>query len=120
MGKPFVYLAGPYTKGDPCINTYFQHQCFNKALDDGIVNLYIPLTSHFLHTGYPRPYKDWLNYDLEILPKFDALLRLDAVVPHMDYVEDRSSGADKEIAEMHRLGKPVFYSWAALYEWATQ
>jgi hypothetical protein len=65
----------------------------------------------------PRPYQDWVQYDLDIIPRFDACLRLDAVGPN-GYAETRSSGADGEVALFKQLGKPVFYSVVDLYEWA--
>jgi hypothetical protein len=115
--KPFVYIASPYTKGDPCINARFQCATFDVLLGDGLVLPYAPLISHFQHTMFPRPYQDWVQYDLDIIPRFDACLRLDAVGPN-GYAETRSSGADGEVALFKQLGKPVFYSVVDLYEWA--
>jgi hypothetical protein len=114
--KPFVYIASPYTKGDPCINARFQCETFDQLLGDGLVLPYAPLISHFQHTMFPRPYHDWVQYDLDIIPRFDACLRLDAVGPN-GYAESRSSGADGEVALFKQLGKPVFYSVADLYAW---
>ena len=38
--KPFIYLASPYTKGDPCINTNFQMRMFARFVqDDGICKI---------------------------------------------------------------------------------
>lgn len=120
MRKPVVYIASPYTKGDPCINTHFQAKIFNMMLDDGLVCPIIPLVSHFLHTMQPRPYKDWIQYDLDILECVDACLRLNALNLDMDYSVSESSGADGEVARCKELGKPVFYSVHDLYEWTKQ
>lgn len=118
--KPFVYIASPYTKGDPCINARFQCETFDRLLGAGIVLPYAPLTSHFQHTMFPRPYQDWIQYDLDIIPRFDACVRLDARYAPLQYSEGRSSGADGEVALFTRLGKPTFYSVADLYEWAAR
>lgn len=114
--KPFVYIASPYTKGDPCINARFQCEVFDRLLGEGLVLPYAPLISHFQHTMFPRPYTDWVQYDLAIIPRFDACLRLDARGPN-GYHESRSSGADGEVKLFTELGKPVFYSVADLYVW---
>jgi len=117
MKKPLIYVASPYTKGDPCINTYVQMRVFNELMDDGIVTPYIPLLSHYLHTAHPRPYKDWINYDLELIPVMDACLRVNADHVPMDYFITESSGADDEVKLFQDLGKPVFYSVSTLYAW---
>jgi hypothetical protein len=101
--KPRVYLAS-------------QCKIFDRVLSDGIVTLYCPLWSHFQHTIFPRPYEDWIAYDNEILPVFDACLRLNVQVG--DYVVSESSGADGEVAQFEAMGKPVFYSLEDLYTWA--
>lgn len=115
--KPFIYIASPYTKGDPCINARFQCETFDRLLGDGLVTPYAPLISHFQHTMFPRPYQDWIQYDLDIIPHFAACLRLAAKYEPLGYSEDRSTGADGEIALFTKLGKPVFYSIADLYGW---
>lgn len=63
-----------------------------------------PHWSHFQHTFRPRPYADWLAFDLEWLPCCDAVLRLPG----------ESSGADGEVARAVELGIPVFGSVAEL------
>lgn len=118
MRKPVVYIASPYTKGDPCINTWWQVQVFNCLLNEGRVTPVAPLISHFLHTMHPRSYEDWIQYDLEILHTCDALVRLDASHDGLDYLEEDSPGADNEVDYMKKLGRPVFFSINDLYEWA--
>lgn len=117
MSKPIIYVASPYTKGDPCINTHFQIKIFNQLLDDNLVVPVIPLTSHFLHTVHPRPYKDWIQYDLDILRVMDGCLRLTSEHKEMNYEVSESSGADGEVEHCKKLGKPVFYSIEELYKW---
>ncbi len=121
--KPFVYIASPYTKGDPCVNARFQCQVFNEMLDDGICIPFAPLVSHFQHTLFPRHYKSWVQYDLDIIPRFDACLHLDSYLkdfngPGNDYCIGESSGADGEVKLFQELNKPVFYNKVSLYNWA--
>lgn len=116
--KPFVYIASPYTKGDPAINARFQCQIFDELLSDGLVLPYAPLWTHFQHTIFPKPYKMWVEYDLALLPKFDACLRLASVLPELNYSVWESSGADGEVKEFNRLGTPVFLDKESLYNWA--
>jgi hypothetical protein len=118
MGRPVVYIASPYSKGDPAINTHFQCEIWNRLVDDGVVWPVAPLWSHFQHTLYPRKYEDWVAYDMALIPRYDACLRLKAEYSRMEYTEERSTGADNEVAEFKRLGKPVFYSIEELYVWA--
>ena len=115
--KPLVYIASPYTKGDPAINTNYQLKMFNRLLDDGVVIPYIPLVTHYLHIYYPRPYQDWINYDNQLIYNMDACLRLDASCVRLSYRINESSGADAEVRLFHVLGKPVFYSTSHLYQW---
>lgn len=115
--KPFVYIASPYTKGDPAINTQFQCRTWNRLMDDGIVYPYAPLWTHFQHTLYPRAYAVWLEYDQAIIGRLDACLRLSAVCEKVGYEVSESSGADGEVRAFQSLGKPVFFSIDDLYEW---
>jgi hypothetical protein len=113
--RPFVYIASPYTKGDPCVNARFQCKVFDQLLGDGLVLPYAPLISHFQHTMFPRPYQDWVQYDLDIIPRFDACLRLDSEGGLPGYKVSESSGADGEVKLFAELKKPVYYSIGALY-----
>lgn len=116
--KPFVYIASPYTKGDPAINTRFQCEVVNQLLDTNLVIPYAPLWSHFQHTIFPRDYRDWINLDLDIIEKMDACLRLDASYEPLGYVETESSGADGEVQRFRDLSKPVFLTIEGLLDWA--
>lgn len=111
MGKPWVYIASAYTKGDTGINVLFQLSTWNTLLDLGVVPI-APLWSHFQHVYFPRPYQDWVDYDTEIIHRCDALLRLDAEWPigGAVYTQHESPGADGEVALALSLGKPVCYS----------
>ena len=116
--RPVVYIASPYTKGDVGINTRFQMQVFDELMNDGIVWPVVPLWSHMQHQTFPRKYTDWIDYDLALLTRYDALLRLNATYPPLGYEQKESSGADGEVAFMRKIGKPVFFDKGSLYAWA--
>jgi hypothetical protein len=97
--KPKVYLAGPYSKGDPLQNTLKAMTVGEAVVDMGGVP-FIPHLSHYRHEQNPRPYQYWIEEDLEWLPVCHALYR----------IPGESPGADGEVAEAERLGIPVFYS----------
>jgi len=120
MSKPIIYIASPYTKGDPAINTRFQCQIFDELMNDGHVWPVVPLWSHFQHIIFPRHYQDWIDYDLALLPLYDGCLRLDAAYPETSYLQQSSSGADGEVAAFEAMGKPVFYSKYTLYQWVAE
>ncbi len=117
MKKPTVYIASPYSKGDPAINAHFQCKIFNQLLDDAKVLPVAPLWSHFQHILFPRPYQDWIDYDQAMLDLYDCCLRLTAKLPDIEYEESESAGADAEVATFIKCGKPVFQSIDLLYEW---
>lgn len=100
-----VYIAGPYSKPDPCENTHAAIEAANRITD--VCAPLIPHLSHFWHTMTPKPYKFWLALDLQYLARCDALLRLPG----------ESAGADAEIVKAHDWGIPVFYDEPTLREW---
>lgn len=115
-GKPWVYIASPYTKGDTGINVRFQMAVWDRLIDWECVPI-APLWSHFQHVHAPRPYQDWVNYDNEIIKRCDILLRLAAKDMGTSYVQDESPGADAEVKLALSLGKPVVYSLGELFEY---
>ena len=115
--KPIVYVASPYTKGDACINTRCQMKMFDELITDDVVMPYIPLLSHFQHTAFPRPYQDWIDYDLRIIDVMDACLRINADYEPMGYHISESSGADGEESRFKDQNKPVFTNKEDLYKW---
>lgn len=115
--KPTVYIASPYSQGEPEMNAHFQCKIFDQLLGEGRVLPVAPLWSHFQHILFPRPYQDWIDYDQAMLRLYDCCLRLDASLPHVEYKESRSTGADAEVETFRRLDKPVFFSIEDLYSW---
>lgn len=94
-----VYIAGPYSKPDPAVNTAIAMQIWH-SLDERGYAAFCPHLSHFLHIAKAKPYDRWLWQDMVWLYQCQAVLRF----------EGESSGADKEIEAAKEAGIPVFYS----------
>ena len=104
--KRLVYISSPYTQGDPLKNVNFQHEVWERLRDSRICTPIAPLWSHYQHQHSPLSWKEWIDYDLEIVAKCDYLLRLDAV--DVGYFQRLSRGADVEVAFAKTLGIPIF------------
>lgn len=106
MNSIYVYIAGPYTKGDVAVNVRT-----HLAMADHLAILgyipYVPLLTHFWHLVFPHPYEFWCKLDLEWIPKCDILLRMPG----------DSSGADKEVEYAKSQDIPVVYSVNELRDW---
>ena len=97
--KPIlIYIACPYTIGDVAQNVHRASRVFQYIADTGYMP-FNPLLSHFQHLLFARPYEWWLEYDLHILKKCDAVVR----------IEGESKGADREVDVAQRLGMPIHY-----------
>jgi hypothetical protein len=99
-----VYIASPYTKGDVALNVKRQMECANQLMDLGFAP-FVPLYTHFQHMAYPRPYKEWLEFDKIWVLTCDCLLRLDG----------ESTGADLEVELAKENNIPVFYDISELH-----
>ena len=106
--KPLVYVAGPYTFPDPCVNTNAMIKVGTRLIEDGVVTPLVPLLTMLWHLVDPHPVEFWYAYDLELLARCDVLLRLPG----------QSTGADIEVAEAQRLGTPVVFNVEELYDLA--
>lgn len=105
--KPcLVYIAGPYTYPDQCVNTHAALRAADELADLDFIP-FVPHLTHFWHTMSPKPHSFWLAYDMAWLAKCDALLRLPG----------KSTGAGKETLKADELGIPVFYSIQDLFVW---
>jgi hypothetical protein len=60
---------------------------------------FVPHLNHFWDFFYPFPTEAWVEWDMEWLRQCDALLRLPGLSFH----------SEKEVQEMLRLGRPVYY-----------
>jgi len=94
-----IYIAGPYTKGDPVINTR-KAITAGEALAHAGYYPYIPHLSLFWHLIFPHDAQFWYEYDNVFLLKCDAVLRL----------EGESTGADNEVALATKNNIPVYFS----------
>lgn len=100
MSRPLIYIAGPYTHPDPVENTHDTIKVADRLVDTGLVTPVVPHVSLLWHIITPRPVDFWYEYDLALLARCDAVLRLPG----------SSSGADKEVELAYELQIPVFYS----------
>lgn len=108
MAKLVVYIAGPYSKPDPVEN---MHRAIKIA--DGLLDVCTPLIPHLTGTWHmvsPKPYETWLELDLDLMAKCDAVYRFSGA----------SSGADAEVEVALAAGQPVFYSEEDLRAWLAQ
>ena len=101
-----IYVAGPYTKGDVAVNVRVAIAAGNALAEAGALP-FIPHLTHFWHLCCPHNWQFWLGYDLEWLRLCDAVLRLPG----------ESTGADLEVMEAERLGKPVLCSVGETLRW---
>lgn len=111
MSKPWVYIASPYTNGDVALNVRASMRAFDELLNSRLVVPFSPLLTHFQHLVFPRSYDDWLEYDLQLLERFDILLRLNATYDNkfIVYQERNSAGADAEELKFRKMSKPVCF-----------
>lgn len=105
---PVVYLAGPYSYPDPVENVHRAVKIAADLLDSGGCIPVVPHLSMTWHLIAPRPYEDWLAYDLHIMRRCDAVYRYSG----------ESAGADAEVEEAMRLGIPVFDTFDTFATWA--
>ena len=94
-----VYISGPYTLGDVAKNVRDACRAGDAVFDMGLIPL-VPHLTHLWHLISPKSHHDWMEIDLNLIPRCDAILRLPG----------ESKGADVEVAVAQKLGIPVFYS----------
>lgn len=102
-GKRLVYIAGPYTKPDPCMNTYFTIRIATGVWDackrEGIPFVpVVPHLTHFWHTMSPRAYTDWMDLDLSMLERCHVFVKLPG----------ESTGADMEHKHFGARGPRIY------------
>lgn len=108
MKRPLVYIAGPYTSPSPVANTRAACACWRRLHDSGFITPVVPHLSMFLDFLDPMPYAKWLEYDLEIVARCDAVLRIGGA----------SEGADREMTFAQDRGIPTFTDEWELLVWA--
>lgn len=95
----YIYIAGPMSKGNLIDHVRDAVKAASVIRDHGGVP-FVPHLSVLWELVYPSSYEDWMIYDFAWIERCDSLLRLPG----------ESSGADREIEHIKKLGKPVFYS----------
>lgn len=89
-----VYVSGPYTLGDRKANVQRAVEVGNILAENGF-GVFIPHLSHWWDKSFPHDWEFWMQQDLAILLRCDALVRI-----HGD-----SKGSDVEwrVAEDHGI-----------------
>jgi len=104
--KPiWVYVAGPYTKGDVVVNVREAILVGIELRKLGFVYI-VPHHSHIAHLISPQTYDFWMELDFDLIERCDVLVRL----------WGDSSGAELEVEHAKKLGLRVIEfdrSWAA-------
>jgi nucleoside 2-deoxyribosyltransferase len=103
--RRWVYVAGPYSHPDPLANTRAAVLAGQELWDAG----YFPVVPHLSMAWQlvaPQPVEWWYAFDLHLLSRCDALLRLPG----------ESKGADAEVEFARNAGIPAFGSIAELVE----
>ena len=95
----YIYIAGPYEKPDPVVNTRNTILVADELLNLGFVP-FVPHLTLLWHMVSPHDVPVWYEYDYEWLKKCDAVLRL----------EGESKGAHNEVILAASLDIPVFFS----------
>ena len=105
--KPMVYVAGPYTNPEPVENAHYHLVFGMELIEEGMVTPVVPHNTMLWHLVTPRPINLWYVYDIELMKKCDAVLRLPG----------ESWGADTEVREAAIAGIPVFHDKGEMYEY---
>lgn len=88
-----LYVAGPYTHDDPVENT---HRAIKTASAIYRMTPWVPVVPHLSllwHLVDPQPIEFWYEYDLHLLDRCSAIVRLPG----------RSTGADAELAHARSI-----------------
>jgi hypothetical protein len=104
---PLVYVSGPLTGSGTFLGNVRNALTVAKALIDRGCAVVVPHEHVLLELLAPEDYEYWLQYDLRLLARCDAVYRLPGASP----------GADREVAEALRAGIPVFHSFDTLFAW---
>lgn len=96
--KDLIYIAGPYTGGDPRINVIKAIDAGEKVAEAGFVP-YIPHLNHVWDHIHPHDYEFWMDQGAEFLTRCDAVIRLPGESP----------GADREVDMAKKMQIKVYY-----------
>lgn len=99
-----VYIAGPLTHGDQCLNVRAAVMAGNRLMRAGH-DVIIPHLFVYVEMMDPvsdertTSYDEWLARDLRLLKRCDCVLRLPGTSP----------GADREVTYAREHGIPVYF-----------
>ena len=102
-GKPLVYIASPYRLGNKARNVRRQVDAAHRLMRMGYA-AWPPLLNHYIDIVHRHGEGEWLEQDMVLLRRCDALLRLPG----------ESRGADLEVSMAGEWGIPVAHSYAEL------
>lgn len=94
----YVYIASPYSIGDPAKNIQDSLLLAEVIIQQGDMPI-CPLLCHLWHLMFPKPYEYWIEYSMQLLRRCDVVFRMPG----------ESKGVDAEVAEARRLGIPVMF-----------
>ena len=97
-GEMLIYIASPYSIGNKSHNVGNSMIAGNEILEKRHFP-HLPLLNHYWDNIYPKPESVWYEMDRVILPRCDAVLRLEGI----------SKGADAEVELAQSLGIPVYF-----------
>lgn len=101
-----IYIAAPYTLGDPIANTQRVIEMAERIYGLGMLP-WVPHITMLWHLISPHEPDFWYEYDNQWLRHCDAVLRMPG----------ESVGADNEVKLAKELGIPAHYSILELYGW---
>jgi len=94
-----IFIAAPYINPDPVANANRVVKVADELIKLGFTP-FIPHLAMLWHAISPKPVDFWYEYDLKILKKCDALLRLPG----------ESKGANREVEMAIKWNIPVYFN----------
>lgn len=107
--KPLIYVAGPITKGDSFLNVVRALDAAEQVVQLGGTPI-VPQMDFVWHMRHPHSHDFWVQNDLQVIYRCDAVFRL----------QGESVGADMEEAFARECGIPVLQDWQQLKKFVNQ
>lgn len=106
-----VYIAAPYTKPDPAINTRNAIAAGERVLQETTDWLpFVPHLFHLWHLIHPHPYNFWMDMDHNWLKACHAIVM----------VGDMSEGVKEDLNKASDMALPVFLTLDEFIEWTKE
>lgn len=96
---PLIYVAGPYSSGDPVQNTNTATEFGLSLFENYRVGVIVPHLTLLAHAMFPRKEQFWYDWDFLQLDHCDAMIRLPG--------ESRGADAEEQRAKERKI--PVFH-----------